>query len=101
MERLEQDLSKAQFKYTQLLLGWLVRSKRPLKWSEIQVASSINLHIGEESNELDPNQKICDDVEDLCGSLVQKLDGDRIELVHSTARLYVLAPASRVLVQPR
>ena len=89
MDRLERDLSSAQFEYTQLLLGWLVRSKRPLKWSEIQAASSINLDAGEEWNELDPDQRLRDNVQDLCGSLVQILPGDRIELVHSTARVLV------------
>ena len=88
MERLENDLSEQQFAHTKRLLGWLVRSKRPLKWSEIKVASSINLDTGDEQDELNSDRRLCDRMEDLCGSLVQVLPGDRVELVHSTARLY-------------
>ena len=88
MERLEQDLGPDQFEYTLLLLGWLVKSKRPLKWSEIQVASSIDMDHGSELKELNSDMRLCDRTEELCGSLVQVLPGDRIELVHSTAKLY-------------
>ena len=90
MERLERDLSRTQLTCSHMLLGWLVKSKRPLKWSEIQIAFSINLE--SEHNELNPDRRICDSVEDLCGTLVQILPGDRIELVHSTARMYTSIP---------
>lgn len=88
MQRLEKELSKEQFKYTRLLLGWLVCSKRPLKWAEIQLALSVDMEKLEGSNKFDRDLKIQDDVEELCGSLVQVLKGNRVELVHSTARLY-------------
>jgi hypothetical protein len=84
MERLKQDLSVEQFEYTRLLLGWLVCSKRPLKWTEIQLASSIDFGFDDISME----DSLRDDVQELCGSLVQILEGDRVELVHSTARVY-------------
>ncbi len=85
MERLKRDLSPGQLKYTRLLLGWLVYAKRPLKWTEIQVALSIDM--GDlDTNELDMELRICDEPEELCGSLVQKLKGNRFELIHSTAR---------------
>lgn len=87
MERLRQDLSSEQLVYTELLLGWLVCSKRPLKWTEIQVALSIDLHSTDDMNKLDVDLKLSDDVQDLCGSLVQILKGNRVELVHSTAKL--------------
>jgi hypothetical protein len=87
MERLKQDLSEEQLAYTGLLLGWLVCAKRPLKWTEIQVALSIDLHSATQSHELDMDLKLRDDVQELCGSLVQVLKGNRVELVHSTARL--------------
>lgn len=87
MERLEQDLSEEQLEYTRLLLGWLVCSKRPLKWTEIQVALSIDLHLTTASHELDMDLRLRDDVQELCGSLVQILKGNRVELVHSTAKL--------------
>ncbi|CAI7653077.1 unnamed protein product [Penicillium viridicatum] len=89
MERLEQDLSEEQLEYTRLLLGWLVCSKRPLKWTEIQVALSIDLHLTTVSHELDMDLRLRDDVQELCGSLVQVLKGNRVELVHSTAKLFI------------
>lgn len=87
MDRLKADLSDEQLEYTTLLLGWLVCSKRPMKWTEIQVALTIDLHSESISHELDMDLKLRDDVQELCGSLVQVLDGNRIELVHSTAEL--------------
>ncbi|KAL4918902.1 hypothetical protein BDW62DRAFT_180053 [Aspergillus aurantiobrunneus] len=88
MERLKQDLIPEQLEYTRLLLGWLVRSKRPLKWTEIQLALSIDMGTLD-ANEVDMNLKIRDEPLELCGSLVQVLKGNRIELVHSTARLFI------------
>ncbi|CAG8930839.1 unnamed protein product [Penicillium salamii] len=90
MERLNQDLSEDQLEYTELLLGWLVCSKRPMKWTEIQVALSIDLHSSVASHELDMDLKLRDDVQELCGSLVQILEGNRVELVHSTAKLFIV-----------
>ena len=86
MDRLKQDLSKEQLEYTVLLLGWLVCSKRPMKWTEMQVALSIDLHAPGTSNYLDVGLQLRDDVQELCGSLVQVLKGNRVELVHNTAK---------------
>ncbi|KAL4928317.1 uncharacterized protein BDV17DRAFT_264698 [Aspergillus undulatus] len=88
VERLKDDLLPEQLEYTRLLLGWLVCSKRPLKWTEIQLALSINME-ALNTNELDMDLKLVDDPEELCGSLVQVLKGNRIELVHSTARQFI------------
>ncbi|GAB1203715.1 hypothetical protein APSETT445_002352 [Aspergillus pseudonomiae] len=87
MERLKRDLGSKQYEYTELLLGWLVCSKRPLKWTEIQVALSTDIKTWGRSSEVNPDRRLEDDVQELCGSLVQVLKGNRIELVHSTARL--------------
>lgn len=92
MERLERDLGSAQFKYTLLLLGWLVCSKRPLKWTEVQSASSVEIDVWNDSNVMNMEVRLRDDVHELCGSLVQVLQGDRVELVHSTARRYLGHP---------
>lgn len=58
-----------------------------MKWTEIQVALSIDLHPESVLRELDMDLKLRDDVQELCGSLVQILKGNRVELVHSTARM--------------
>ncbi|KAL2808471.1 hypothetical protein BJX63DRAFT_439377 [Aspergillus granulosus] len=89
MARLKRDSKPSQFKYTRLLLGWLVCSKRPLKWTEIQLAFSIDMKTSEIRNDLDMDLKLRDDAQELCGSLVQVLKGNRVELVHSTAKEFI------------
>lgn len=65
------------------LLGWLVCARRPLKWHEIQAAISIDV----ERQAVDfEGRSLVVDVKELCGSLVERLPGDRIELVNSTAK---------------
>ncbi|KAH8689020.1 putative zinc finger protein [Talaromyces proteolyticus] len=90
LQRLKRDLGESQFRYTQLLLGWMVCSKRPLKWTEIQAAVSVDLEPWNGLEELDVGRRLNDGVEELCGSLVQVLKGNRVELVHSTARSFIL-----------
>lgn len=70
------------------LLGWLVCAQRPLKWHEIQGAISIDL----EAQDVDFEERgLRVDSKDLCSSLVEKgIDGS-VELVHLTAKLWVLA----------
>ncbi|KAL2820837.1 hypothetical protein BDW59DRAFT_150618 [Aspergillus cavernicola] len=89
MDRLKRELTTEQLEYTRLLLGWLVCSKRPLKWTEIQFALSIDMKTMDHSNRINKDLILRDEVEELCGSLVQVLKGNRVELVHSTARLFI------------
>ncbi|KAF7136711.1 hypothetical protein CNMCM5793_006029 [Aspergillus hiratsukae] len=89
MERLKQDLGPEQLEYTRLLLVWVVCSKRPLKWTEIQLALSMDMDTSTSANQPDMDLKLRDDVQELCGSLVQVLEGNRVELVHSTAKLFI------------
>ncbi|KAL2850313.1 hypothetical protein BJY01DRAFT_261588 [Aspergillus pseudoustus] len=89
MARLERDLDEKQFEYTRLLLGWLVCAKRPLKWTEVQLAFSIDMGTSAIRNDLDMDLKLRDDAQELCGSLVQVLKGNRVELVHSTAKEFI------------
>ena len=63
----------------------LVCAKRRLTWKEIQVALSIDMN----SRTIDyENQHLRDHIYDTCGSLVL-VSGDRVSLVHSTAKTYV------------
>jgi hypothetical protein len=65
------------------LLGWITFAKRPLKWHEIQGATSIDV----EQNLVNfEGRQLPDHVRDICGSLVEILPGDRVQLVHSIAR---------------
>ena len=65
------------------ILGWLICAKRPLKWHEL---SSILAY--------DPDARMIDmdgrsirvPIDELCGSLVQVLNGDRVQLIHQTAK---------------
>lgn len=86
MVRIKQNATSAEWEIAKKLLGWMVCARRPLKWQEIQGAVSI------EPNEQTINfddRKLRVHIRDLCGSLVQVLPGDRVELVHSTAKLYI------------
>jgi hypothetical protein len=84
MGRIKRDTEPGEWKIAQKLLGWMVCAKRPLKWHEIQGAVSIDL----EQQTMDFNdRKLRVHIRDLCGSLIQVSSGDRIELVHGTAKM--------------
>jgi len=61
----------------------MTRSRRPLKWHEIQGAISTDTSdytvdfVGRKSRV---------HIREMCGSLINDLSGDRLELVHSSAR---------------
>ena len=67
----------------QKLLSWVVIAKRPLKWHEIQGAVSINME--EKIVDFD-NRQLRTHLQDLCGSLIEILPGEQIQLVHGTAK---------------
>ncbi|RDW85274.1 hypothetical protein BP6252_02864 [Coleophoma cylindrospora] len=87
VERIYRNNNEAEREKTQKLLGWLVCSRRPLKWHEIQGAMSIDLDLQTVDFE---EGKLILDAEELCGSLVERFPGGRIELVHSTAKTYLV-----------
>ncbi|KAH7044600.1 hypothetical protein B0J12DRAFT_603931 [Macrophomina phaseolina] len=68
------------------LLGWVVCSKRPLKWHEIQGAFSID----PETDDFNPDGRLMDHPKDLCASLVEKRPDQSLDLVHSTAKKYLI-----------
>jgi hypothetical protein len=84
MNRIKQNTTPEEWKVAQKLMGWMVCVRRPLKWHEIQGAYSIDP--GEQIIDFD-DRKLRIHIRDLCGSLVQVLPGDRVELVHSTAKM--------------
>ncbi|KAH0563181.1 hypothetical protein GP486_002248 [Trichoglossum hirsutum] len=69
------------------LLGLLACAKRPLKWTEIQGAISIDL--GAKIVDFD-GRCFRADSKDLCGSLVEIRPGGTVELVHMTAKHYLI-----------
>ncbi|KAL3475095.1 hypothetical protein BJX99DRAFT_259710 [Aspergillus californicus] len=74
-------------RYAKKLLAWIVCAKRSLKWHEIQGAISIDL----DTRQIDfENRKLLVNSKELCGSLVEIRPSGAIELVHTTAKSYLL-----------
>ncbi|KAL4936205.1 hypothetical protein BDV06DRAFT_233640 [Aspergillus oleicola] len=87
LSRILSSDNDALAQYARKLLGWLVSAKRSLKWHEIQGALSINL----ESQTIDfENRKLSVGSKHLLGSLVEVRSGGTLDLVHTTAKYYLL-----------
>ncbi|OJJ43210.1 hypothetical protein ASPZODRAFT_103600 [Penicilliopsis zonata CBS 506.65] len=86
MSRMERDSSDDELKMARKLLGWMVCACRPMKWTEIQAVLSI--YMDNEQIDFD-SLKLRVHIRDICGSLVQVLPGERVELVHSTAKMHI------------
>ena len=84
VNRLSHTLQPEQWKIARELLGWMVCAKRPLRWREIQAARSINTM--EQTFEFQDNE-LRNNIQVYCGSLIQVLDKDRVELIHTTAKM--------------
>ncbi|KAK3316036.1 hypothetical protein B0H66DRAFT_560170, partial [Apodospora peruviana] len=78
------------------LLAWLACAKRSLKWHEIQGAKSIFVH----SQSVDlASGRFVEDSKDLCGSLVEIRADGTVELVHLTAKMFLVT--EKHVDQPR
>ncbi|RQM06601.1 hypothetical protein DH86_00001229, partial [Scytalidium sp. 3C] len=86
MSRIKSNASPEEWDIAKKLLGWMVCAKRPLRWNEIQGAVSMNA--AEQTIDFD-QRKLRVHIKDICGSLIQVMPGDRLQLVHSTARAYI------------
>lgn len=86
MDRIEGNPNPSEWKVARKLLGWMICATRPLKWHEIQGACSTDLD--DQTVDFD-ERKLRTHIRDLCGSLIEILPGDRVELVHNTAKLSV------------
>ena len=74
------------------LLGWLACAIRPLRWHEVQGATSYDV----EDHTFDFEEgKFRKDPKRLCGSLVDMYADTEIRLVHLTAKLYVFEDTCR------
>ncbi|KIX96919.1 uncharacterized protein Z520_07033 [Fonsecaea multimorphosa CBS 102226] len=85
IQRIKLRLTDRGWDDVQQFLGWMTCAARPLKWHEIQGARSISL---EKRNVAFERRRLRDEAHDLCGPLVAA-DGDRVNLVHSTAKRYI------------
>ncbi|KAH0563509.1 hypothetical protein GP486_001930 [Trichoglossum hirsutum] len=87
LDRILDSNTTARQKDATRLLGWLACAKRPLKWYEIQGAVSIDL----KNQSVNFEERMhCVNAKDLCASLVEIRSDDSIELVHPTAREYLI-----------
>ncbi|KAL5330616.1 hypothetical protein ACEPPN_000135 [Leptodophora sp. 'Broadleaf-Isolate-01'] len=84
--RLQRTLSKTQWAITRNLMGWMVCAKRPLRWREIQAAVSMNAE--HQTFDFD-KRRLRSSIQDYCGSLIQVLSEDRVELIHTTAKMHI------------
>ncbi|WKT53623.1 P-loop containing nucleoside triphosphate hydrolase [Fusarium oxysporum f. sp. vasinfectum] len=87
LDRMIQQASPVAKEDILWLLGWLVCAKRSLKWHEIQILKSIDLDA--ESVELERN-KFRVAPKDLCESLVEIQADGTLELVHVTAKFFLV-----------
>jgi hypothetical protein len=83
VKRIFTNPNLAQQRTAKKLVGWITFAKRPLKWQEIQGAASIDVDQGVVNF---CGRQLPDDIRQMCGSLVEVLPGDRVQLVHTTAR---------------
>lgn len=82
---MHRSLNDEQWRTACELLSWMVCAKRSLRWHEIQAVRSINT--SDQTFDF-MNQRLRDDIQFFCGCLIQVLRGDRVELVHTTAKMY-------------
>ncbi|KAK0669911.1 hypothetical protein QBC41DRAFT_318787 [Cercophora samala] len=86
--RIFDHVSESEQHGSRMLLSWLVCAKRSLKWHEIQGAKSIDLEI----KSVDFRRlRFRVDSKDLCGSLVEIRSDGTVELVHLTAKLFLIS----------
>ena len=88
MDRVIDQASEPERCDSRMLLSWLVCAKRALKWHEIQGAKSI--HVGSQSVDFSRRRFVVGS-KDLCGSLVEIRPDMTVELIHMTARTFLIS----------
>ncbi|KIV79744.1 hypothetical protein PV11_07289 [Exophiala sideris] len=90
LDRISKDERPGRVATAQKILGLMICARRPLKWHEIQCALSTNVADGTVDF---AQRRSRTHIREICGSLVNALSGDRLELVHSTAKDYLVRAA--------
>ncbi|KAK8867413.1 C2H2 domain-containing protein [Apiospora arundinis] len=85
LERIRDNPNESERGAAQKLLSMMLCSRRPLRWRELQAAMSIDMA----EQVFDKTRMLVTRLEDICGSLVEVLPGDRFEFVHVTASWYI------------
>ncbi|KAI0010504.1 hypothetical protein F4779DRAFT_577169 [Xylariaceae sp. FL0662B] len=81
-ENRPQDLTREVWK----ILSWVACAPRPLRWREIQAVVSLDI----ENQDVNHERRLLDSPKDLFASLVELQPDDTVELIHSTARDYLI-----------
>ncbi|KAI2628485.1 hypothetical protein GGR54DRAFT_587349 [Hypoxylon sp. NC1633] len=68
------------------VLGWIACAPRPLRWREIQAFISLDI----ENQKVNHDRRLLDSPKDLFASLVEVQSDDTVELIHGTARDYLI-----------
>lgn len=84
--RVYQNPNLIERETAQRLLGWITCSKRSFKWHELQAA--VSMDVQEQTLDFE-NRSLRTHVKDICGSLIDVMPGDRVQLVHATAKSWV------------
>ncbi|KAI1205006.1 putative zinc finger protein [Annulohypoxylon truncatum] len=91
MDRIVEQTPQAAMDDTLHLLGWLVCARRPLKWHEIQGMKSVNL---DEQCVDYSRQSFVKSPKDLCASFLETRSDGTIELIHLTAKFFLIDKSS-------
>ncbi|KAI0123678.1 hypothetical protein BJ170DRAFT_640053 [Xylariales sp. AK1849] len=84
--RIKEARTESFIRVVRQVIGWIVCAKRPLRWREIQGAVSIDL----DSQDIDVDKRLLEMPKGLFSSLVEVQADDTVELIHGTARDYLL-----------
>ncbi|KAB5535360.1 hypothetical protein GE09DRAFT_358884 [Coniochaeta sp. 2T2.1] len=92
LERLKADYhgDESSWEKAKTIFGWLACAKRPLKWHELQAAMSITVDERGNTSFSYRMGKTAMEIQEMCGSLIQVLPGNRIEFIHQTAKRYII-----------
>jgi hypothetical protein len=90
IDRLERESVRSQWMMAKKIFGLLAGAKRPLKWCELQAALSLEISpSGAVTMDFQSNM-LRNDIRETCGTLVQVVQQNRVEFIHSTTRFFVL-----------
>ncbi|KAK3684319.1 hypothetical protein B0T22DRAFT_493833 [Podospora appendiculata] len=94
LQRVVHSADQRRSKVVRQILGWIVCARRPLKWREVQAAVCINV----QTQAVDYRRKLLQSPKQLFASFVEVRADDTVELVHGTARDYLLARTNPKLI---
>ncbi|KAK8040668.1 hypothetical protein PG991_000456 [Apiospora marii] len=83
--RIDRNANASERDAARKVLSWMLCSRRPLYWREIQAAIAMNVV----EQTIDAHRKLRRHIRDICGSLIDSLSGDQVQFIHATASFYI------------